>query len=80
MSILHPTTAESREHHRYQRKLMAMGIIPPLEATKPRKCKCGATWNPGNCGVVRWAIDGRVLWVSTCPECHSTQTTYERED
>lgn len=61
-----------------RRNILDAGYIPPEAATRPRRCYCGVTWDPGECGVRRWAIAGRVLWVSTCPSCNSTQTTYER--
>ena len=61
-------------------EIPCMAHLPPLKVTnRPfRHHECGTEFRPAERGVVRWEIEGRVLWVSNCP-CGSTVTVHEAE-
>jgi hypothetical protein len=60
---------------------LAAGHLPPLKVTQRMHTHgdCGTTFRPTAAGVSRWGIEGRVLWLATCPGCHSLFTVHETE-
>jgi hypothetical protein len=72
--ILHPSTAERHAHRQTQRKLAAVGFLPPAGAWRERICPGGHAFTPTD--LVRWHISDRTLWLAACPTC-KTSTSWE---